>query len=400
MLKISKLAARDYFHEWQISGCYVLALGAVLGPLLILFGLKFGIVGNLVGQLVEEPRNREIRPVSSSHYNLSWFSEMRLRNDVDFIIPRKRNLAANIKLKSKTAKTILDVELIPTAKNDPLLPNIANPPSNIHWLVLSTSAANKLAVQRGDVIDGSIARIIEGKTQRVHVQLHVQAIASPTSFNRDGAFGSLALLEALEHYRDGYSVPELDWPGEKKQKSNDYYTGFRLFAKTLDDVQPLKKWLNEQGIDVRTRAHEIEVVKQLDIKLTTVYWVIALTSLVGYVLSLGASLWANIDRKYKELCILRLTGFRTIEIIFFPIVQGLLTAILGWILAIDIFHLASFTMSKMMAEELDVGQQVCRLLPIHYFMALALTCCSVVFAAFLAGIRATKGEPTEGLREL
>lgn len=399
MLKISKLAARDYFYEWQISACYVLALAAVLGPLLVLFGLKFGVVGNMLSQLVEEPRNREIRPVSSGRYDLDWFYEMHKRSDVSFIVPRKRNLAANIQLKSKTAKKILDVELIPTAKNDPLLPDIANPPTDIHWLVLSTSAANKLAVQAGDVIDGSVTRKVKGQTQRVHVQLQVQDIASPASFIRDGAFASLALLAALEHYRDGYAVEEIDWPGEKF-KSNGYYTGFRLFARTIDDVEPLKKWLNEQGIDVRTRGHEIGMVKRLDQNLATVYWAIALISLIGYVLSLGASLWANVDRKYKELCILRLAGFRTLEIICFPIVQSLITAVLGWVLAIIIFHLAEFAIVSVMAEQLEAGQQVCRLLPRHYILALIFTCGSAVIAALLAGVRATKNEPTEGLREL
>ncbi len=399
MLKISKLAARDYFYEWQISACYVLALGTVLGPLLVLFGLKFGIVGSMVSQLVEEPRNREIRPVSSGRYDIGWFYAMHKRGDVSFIVPRKRNLAANIQLKSKTAKKILDVELIPTAKNDPLLPNIVNPPTDIHWLVLSASAANKLAVQAGDVIDGSITRKVKGQTQRVHLKLQVHGIASSASFIRDGAFGSLSLLEAMEHYRDGYAVEEIDWPGEKL-KSKGYYTGFRLFARTIDDVEPLKKWLNEQGVNVRTRAHEIGVVKQLDQNLTTVYWAIALTSLIGYVLSLGASLWANVDRKYKELCILRLAGFRTIEIICFPIVQSLITAVLGWVLAIIIFHLAEFTMASIMAEQLESGQRVCRLLLRHYVLALFFTCCSAVVAALLAGVRATKSEPTEGLREL
>ena len=75
MFKISKLAMRDYFYEWQISSCYILALATVLGPLLILFGLKFGIVGNMISQLVEEPRNREIRPVGSGHYEMTWFSK-------------------------------------------------------------------------------------------------------------------------------------------------------------------------------------------------------------------------------------------------------------------------------------------------------------------------------------
>ena len=40
LFKTLRLASRDYTHEWQMSGCFVLALAAVLGPMLVLFGLK------------------------------------------------------------------------------------------------------------------------------------------------------------------------------------------------------------------------------------------------------------------------------------------------------------------------------------------------------------------------
>ena len=69
LIKTFLLASRDYLHEWQVSFCFVIALAAVLGPMMVLFGLKFGIVGAMVDQLVEDPRNREIRPVSSGRYD-------------------------------------------------------------------------------------------------------------------------------------------------------------------------------------------------------------------------------------------------------------------------------------------------------------------------------------------
>ncbi len=68
---ISWLAARDYRDEWQMSGFFILALAAVLGPMLVLFGLKFGIISSMVDNLVEDPRNREIRPIGSGHFDLA-----------------------------------------------------------------------------------------------------------------------------------------------------------------------------------------------------------------------------------------------------------------------------------------------------------------------------------------
>jgi hypothetical protein len=50
------LAFDDYRHEWVLSGCAVLALAAVLTPLLVLFGLKYGVIANLLDPLIENPR--------------------------------------------------------------------------------------------------------------------------------------------------------------------------------------------------------------------------------------------------------------------------------------------------------------------------------------------------------
>ncbi|MCA1780171.1 MAG: hypothetical protein LC637_12565, partial [Xanthomonadaceae bacterium] len=48
---VARLALRDYRHERIMSACFVLALSAVLLPLMVLFGLKFGIIGNLLAPL-------------------------------------------------------------------------------------------------------------------------------------------------------------------------------------------------------------------------------------------------------------------------------------------------------------------------------------------------------------
>ena len=399
MRKISKLAVLDYTHEWRISVCFVVALATVLGPILMLFGLKYGIVGNMIDQLVEEPRNREIRPASSGRYPPDWFGVLQARPDVDFVVPRTRNIAANIQLKSEKSPYILNVELIPTAMNDPLLPGIKNPPTGSSSLIVSQSTAQKLAVQPGDILDGSISRHYRGQNQRIHLPLKIQSIAPASAFNRDGAFGSVALLDALEDYRDGHAVPDLGWTGDTPDKTG-YYTGFRLFARDLHDVGSLEHWFDEQGIDVHTRGHEIETVQRLDRNLSTLYWAIAPIGLIGFVFSFGASLWANIDRKRKELSILRLVGFNTLDIVWFPMIQGLITALLGWLLAIIIYQLTSAAINNMMMNQLEPGQKVCYLMPIHYCISLLITCFSALIAALLAGIRSARIQPAEGLRRL
>jgi len=207
------------------------------------------------------------------------------------------------------------------------------------------------------------------------------------------------LLEALEDFRDGRAVPLLGWEGEPAD-ANRTYPGFRLYARSIYDVAGLRDAFARLNVDVHTRSAEIELVQRMNRNLTAIYWAIAVIGLVGFSLSLGASLWANIDRKRKELSVLRLVGFRTADIVWFPMVQALFTAVLGWALAVAIYQATAWVINDMMAAQLETGQQVCRLLPWHYAIALLLTCGAAVLAAGLAGLRSARVEPSEGLRDL
>ncbi len=399
IFKVLRLATRDYLHEWQMSGCFVLALAAVLGPMLVLFGLKFGIVGGMLDQLIQDPANREIRPVGSGRYTAAWLAELRQRPDVAFLVPRTRSIAATLQLKSERADRIIDAEMIPSDRKDPLLEGIPERPAGLDRIVLSRSAADKLKVQAGDTIDGSLARRYRGRRERVHLPLKVVAVAPAAAFPRDGAFVDVLLLEALEDFRDGHAVPALGWSGSEPPAERTY-PSFRLYARSIYDVASLRQALIEAGVDVRTRARDIELVMKMDRNLTAIYWAIAAIGLVGFSLSLGASLWANVDRKRKELSVLRLVGFRTADIVWFPMVQALYTAVLGWALAIGIYRIAAWAINDMLGEQLASGQSVCVLLPEHYLWALGVTVVAAVLAAALAGMRSARIEPSEGLREI
>ncbi|MCB1801126.1 MAG: ABC transporter permease [Gammaproteobacteria bacterium] len=399
LTKTLRLATRDYGHEWQMSGCFVLALAAVLGPMLVLFGLKFGIVGGMLEQLVENPENREVRPVSSGHFSLDWFGNMARRSDVAFIVPRTRSIAATIELNSEKSTRIVRAEMVPSGRGDPLLPADGPVADGLDKLILSQNAAERLQVVPGDTVSGSITRRYGGSKERVHIELKVAGIAPAAAFAREGAFADVRLVEALEEYRDGRAVPELGWHGDPPSAERSY-PGFRLYAESIYDVSNLKNDLTGQGIDVRTKAADIELVMRMDRNLSAIYWAIAIIGLIGFSLSLGASLWANVERKSKDLSVLRLVGFRTGDIVWFPVTQAFYTGVLGWGLAVGIYFAAAYAINSMLADQLANGQQVCILLPEHYAMSLAVTVGAAVLAAALAGWRSARIEPSEGLREI
>ena len=394
------LAWRDFVHERVMTACFVLALSAVLLPLLVLFGLKFGIIGNLLAPLKEDPRYRQILPAGSGSFDPAWFDAMRARGDVAFIVPRTRAIAATMRLRvpDSDAGRIISVELIPSAVGDPVLDGL-DEPSGYQRVVLSRDAADKLGVNAGARVQGILSRTRSGEQETVLMPLELTGVAGPAAFTRDGMFVSHDLLVAVEDFRDGRAVPALGWDGVSVDDSARSFPGFRLYAREIDEVADLRRGLMAQGIDVRTRLADIELVQSLDRNLSIVFWIIAIIAALGYGLSFGSSVWANIDRKRREFGVLRLTGFHSRGIVSFPIAQAMLTAVLGWAVACAVFFAVQAGLNVLFIENIGRGESVCRLLPSHFLIALALTLITASIAAALGGARLARLEPSLALRE-
>jgi len=397
---IIRLSFRDYSHEWRMSGCFILALASVLAPMMILFGLKFGIVTTMIGELIENPANREINPIGSGRYDDAWIEQLRNRGDVAFVIPRTRALAATIQLKSSTARRILSTELLATAPGDPLLAGVSRLPKNYFEVILSHSAARKLKAKVGDEIDASLARQFEGKRERVHLPLEVIGVTGVQVISRSVAFVNLKLLLASEQFKDGRRVEPLGWQGNAGSPDTRVYPSFRLYAKSIYDVAEIVTVLEEEGGRVKANVAEISTVQSIDENLTLIFWIIAFVGATGFAFSLGASLWANVDRKRKELSVLRLVGFKSGRIVMFPVFQSCYTGVLGWLLAVLVYLTFEYLINTFLAPRLDLDRTLCFLLIEHFLWALGLTMVIAISAAVLGGLRAARIEPSDGLRDL
>jgi putative ABC transport system permease protein len=397
---IIRLSFRDYSHEWRMSGCFILALASVLAPMMILFGLKFGIVTTMIHDLVENPTNREIKPIGSGRYDDAWIEALRKRADVEFIIPRTRALAATIQLKSTSAKRIVSTELLATAPGDPLLAGATRQPQNYFQVILSQSASKKLNVKAGDEIDASLARQFQGKRERVHLPLEVIDVAAAGVISRNVAFVDLELLIASEHYKDGRAVEALGWQGDTASMGNRVYPSFRMYARSIYDVERLVAELERGGTRVKANVAEISTVQSIDRNLSVIFWIIACVGAIGFAFSLGASLWANVDRKRKELSVLRLVGFKSGRIVMFPVLQSCYTAVLGWLLAVLVYLAFEYLINNFLAPRINLDRVLCFLLIEHFLWALALTVVIAVSAAILGGMRAARIQPSDGLRDL
>jgi putative ABC transport system permease protein len=397
---IIRLSFRDYSHEWRMSGCFILALASVLAPMMILFGLKFGIVTTMIHELVENPANREIKPIGSGRYDDAWIEAMRQRDEVEFIIPRTRALAATIQLKSSSAKRIVSTELLATAPGDPLLVDATRQPQNYFQVILSHAAAKKLNVKPGAEIDASLARQFQGKRERVHLPLEVIDVAAAGVISRNVAFVDLELLIASEQFKDGRAVEALGWSGNSGGLEGRTYPSFRLYAHSIYDVEQLVSELEKGGTRVKANVAEISTVQSIDQNLSVIFWIIACVGAIGFAFSLVASLWANVDRKRKELSVLRLVGFKGGRIVMFPVLQSCYTAVLGWLLAVLVYLAFEYLINVFLAPRINLDRVLCFLLIEHFLWALALTVAIAISAAVLGGMRAARIQPSDGLRDL
>ncbi len=399
---IVRISLRDYFHERLLSACAILGLAAVLAPLLVIFGVKNGIVSTLTERLVKDPRNLEISPVGSGHFEPDWFDRMAKRAEVAFVIPQTRSIAASIVLVNPepAVPSTVAVDLVATGEDDPLIRKYARVPEGPGFVVLSESAARNLGVEKKEMVTGVVGRSINGRKEQVEIVLTVSGVLPAEAVFREAAFVSLDLLRATEDYRDGFGVSRFGWPGRSRPHVRESYPSFRMYARSIFDVASLAETLNEQGVEVYTRAAEIEVVRSLDRSFTLVFQLIAVVAILGYFASLASNVLANVNRKSRHLGVVRLIGFSTRSIVWFPVVQAMATAVFGAAVAFLLYGATELTINHAFAKYLAEGETVCRLSSGHYLVALFLTLAMAVLASAFAGIRTTGIEPSRVIRDV
>ena len=409
-----RLACKDYWHEFLLSACAVLGLAAVLTPLLVLYGVKFGVVQTLTERLRTDPRNLEISPVISGRYTPEYLAKLAAHPDVAFVLPRTRSIAATMDLSAGNgdARSVLVASLEPTAEGDPLLLRFGaavptmpqSPDTEAIGITLSSSAAEKLHLKQGDTLNGKVERRFQGKVQTARVALRVTAVLPLAAQQKDVAYVPLPLMEATEDYRDGRAVPELGaqngWTGEPRPQGERVYPGFRLYARGLDHVMPLREAFAVQKLDVYTHAEEIEQVTALARALNLIFALICAATAIGFLASTASSVLAGIKRKERVLGLLRLHGFTTGKLMLFPLVQSLLTALAGTALASGVYGVAAFAINKLFSASVTGMEQVCLLLPEHFVLAFAAVSGLALLAALAPALRAARVEPSEVIREI
>ncbi|MDD3471313.1 MAG: ABC transporter permease [Syntrophaceae bacterium] len=611
------ISVHDLFHEWKLSSCLVLAIAAVIAPLLLLFGLKYGTIATLRSRLVEDPKNREIIPVSTSNYHKEWFDAIAIRRDVTFLMPTTRQIAGSIdvSLPTNRGKKTVRLDIVPTGRGDVLLTENGAIIPDEGECVLTRLAAEEIGAKPEDVLACVVGRSRQGKSETVSFSLKVISVLPDRAGTRKALYVPLELVEAVEAYKDGRAVPRYDWPGDLpkaypkfdgfvllfpaplpeaeklsltmgtglsqvreispaempdflgfalpdylsltgyllhvlhtpvgsdsleavneklrgrnaialpyvkpikvslsregvaglyeltllgypaisatlnrlgqsslpaigevperrnvgsllqlvlpaamefgevgqtftltfnengrtlsfpinvatkgehlrpalvpsdlmgilnafRQREIFYseseheflvgrlsYAGFRMYARTIDDVEPLRRCLVAEGIEVSTKADEIERVKSMDRGLTRVFWLIAVVGIVGCMAALVASLASSVERKKRDLSVLRLLGMSGWIVFQVPVSQAVCLGMTGFLTATAVFFLIAAVINQVFAKDLLQGEKMCALAASHFAIALVGTLAVVFFSSLFAAWQTTRIDPADALRD-
>ncbi len=603
---ILRLAYRDVVHDRLLSVCLVLAIASIIAPLLILFGLQFGTIETLRHRLVQDPKNREIRPMTTKSYERDWFASFKANNpEVAFIVPMTRQIAASIAASNTAADVRESLNLLATAPGDPLLLENGGVIPGKGECVLTAAAASSLKIKAGESLAFSAQRIVQGRYEHAQLQVLVKGVLDERASGLKTAFVPLDLLEAVEDFKDGRAVPAYGWQGElplaypvfdgavvlvpeplskldevllvnntgfahielipserlpqllgvvpegewtayhlqvkqhtasetnlravesklrgrnarvypwieslpislrakeasaasgapsasialqlsvqplspaeqptehadngvsgrilfipedlhlkgeailtlhlaerelhlpvsvRQAKvppgrafapaelagrlsllrtravsydepsdalllSRQGYAGFRLYAASIDAVATLQQRLEEVGIPVNTEEERIAEVRRLDHYTRLIFWLVAAVGVVGGISALTASLYASVERKKKELNVLRLLGLFKRELVLFPVAQGLMLSTGALLLSVFIFAAVARLINQLFRTQLRTAESLCTLSFGHFLLLFAGVWLLSVIAATFAALRATRLDPAEALRD-
>ncbi len=386
------LAWKDLLHERALTLCAVLAFAAALTPLMVLGGLRSGVVDLLSRRLLNNPSSLAVNPYSSRRYTEEDIAALRDLPLTDFIVPLTRTLASTVHV-LRPDRPAVSADVVPTAEGDPLLLRYAAVPGHNGAVITRELARSLPDAGVGRSLTLEVTRRRQGKPEALRFTVEICGVLPDAADWKARVYLPLARVLAMERYRDGLDAGNADTPDVPQT-----YAGFRMYVTGLNAVIPMRDELKRRGIDAYTFAREVETIQNLQQGLTLTALLVGGVTLAGMTFSLASLTVANVRRKARLFAQSRLMGLRLGELLCLPLVQ---TALIGAAAALGSLVLYAGTAALINAAAgpwLEPGEHACRL-PVVQILALhagalGLAC----LCGLAAGRRILTLQPAEVLR--
>ncbi len=345
------LSLKSISFDKLMSLCIIMAMTAVIAPLLLLFSLRYGIVLKELSALENNPNNLEIKMLSGYELDNSFFKALSENPHTGFVIELTRALSLTCNLKSQNAFKA-NVEAIPTKDGDPLvLFSYINHSLKNDEVFLSFNLADDLKVKSGDRVKVAISRTVNSQRENSALYFKVAGVLKKGATSRSLIYMTLDSIVAMEDYRDGYN-PKIFSDGSNLNSQRTSFARARIYAKSLDDVEPLSKFLRQSFL-IKDESLAIENVKAINRVLNMVFMVIAFVSVTGGAIALSGLIFANLNRNLKSLALLRLMGYTPFKIYSFVILGNLILSCASYLLALFFYGAGKTFFNIYFAKNLD-----------------------------------------------
>jgi len=187
--------------------------------------------------------------------------------------------------------------------------------------------------------------------------------------------------------------------GKFVSSQQEGHEGVRIFARTIDDVIPLRDRLVGEGFKVSANIAQIASVKQTNAMITKLIGLISGVGVLGCLAALVANLFGSVERKRKELGVFRLIGFPSGSLTLFPIFQGLLISLGALVLAYLCFQACAQVINGYFNARNNDNLNYCTLTAGYLLFILLLTQAVALLSSLLAARRVIQVDPAHALRD-
>lgn len=356
-----RLAMADLRHERVATLCQIISLAALLVPLLILLGIKNGVLAERTAALLQNPESLRLSIASTGAYPRSLLERLARDPDVRFVAPHPAQLAvlADFTGAEDAAPVVSRVALLATGAGDPYLPEGAAPPApgQVH---LSAALAGGLGAATGDQVTALLPPNPE-QPEGGFLDFTVAGIVPAGTWGRSGALLNEADLFLIHDWTEGkLRATDLN-PLRGQVAPRDSFPSIRLYAADVPAAFRLVDRLAAEGIPVGSSLDQARDLAQLDQALTLGFRVVAGVGLAGYSAAFAASLWNSVIRKRRAISLLRLGGLGRGAAALLPVVQAVAIVLIGWALSLAVCGAGIRLLDLTFGGTLGVGRPIARL---------------------------------------
>ncbi len=188
--------------------------------------------------------------------------------------------------------------------------------------------------------------------------------------------------------------------GEVHHPVVTHFTSMRLYARGLEDVEPLYDKLRRKGLKPSANLKIIRELLALEHAINTLYLLISCGAAVGAVFSVALSLFNSVENNRRHYAQLLIMGMKRLPLAAVPLFEGCITTLAAFGVSLGIFKGVSNAAEQVFAAAFSQGNRLCVLLPEHGALFLGVALAVAAVAAVAATIRILRISPSESLREL